>query len=441
MALVDATNVFDSVWSSSNPIDVPVSSITGLQDNDQIIALCAYRLGATAISAPAGWDEIEAKDGSGGSWEIAIFKRTASSESGNWTFTVDNASGADGLVLVSAFRPISTNSPLDIPYVRADHQSGTTADATPAPPDITTNSDGCTIVQMVIARTSGSNLTITAPTNYTEAVAYETGNFAVNGAIAYREQTTAGLEDAADWNIGTTSQNADTFVIALRAAAAIEISGITYSPPTGFDYVAHDGLVIPSDSVLYNYGGQATGGTTTTATTELDLALNEVAGLIWRNTSTDESSTIVSNTAGPNSTITFGAVTTATTNLDYFEIVADIDTSDQIQYESSVTVSSEVASLDWAIVDITDDSHTSTYTATISATGAKDGTYDVSMSVKGVPLLTLASAGAGGIAPGIMSRNIKIAKKRRKAKQREVEREEETIAQTLADLYGEIGDE
>ena len=149
----------------------------------------------------------------------------------------------------------------------------------------------------------------------------------------------------------------------------ITIPDVTYDPPTGYAYVAHDGLTIPNDSVLYYYDGTATGGTTTTATTTLDLTLNEVQNLVWNNKTNAETVTIASNTAGPNSTITFDSAITATSNGDLFAIEADIDTNDQIQYELVTTVATDSADVQWAIVDITDDSHTSLYTATVTDWG------------------------------------------------------------------------
>ena len=74
-------------------------------------------------------------------------------------------------------------------------------------------------------------------------------------------------------------------------------------------------------------------------------------------------------------------------------VVADFDTSDVLYFQSTVAVSSESVDIDYYVYDDSAGTYTTVETQTITATGAVDGNYTVTMSVLGVPTLTLLSAG------------------------------------------------
>ena len=93
-----------------------------------------------------------------------------------------------------AFRNVDSTNPLNVSSPTA--ASGGTG--MPNPPAITTISDGCMIVAMGFLDDDVVASSVTAPTNFTLALAAEYGS-AGNGATnmgAYFLQSTAGTEDA-----------------------------------------------------------------------------------------------------------------------------------------------------------------------------------------------------------------------------------------------------
>ena len=181
---------------------------------------------------------------------------------------------------------------------------------------------------------------------------------------------------------------------------AVNITNVTYAPPTGFSYVDKDDLY-PTNSVLHIDDGTATGGSTTTATTTKNYTLDQFVGRTFRNTgrSPAQESTITGVTAGPNSTITFSPALPATVNNGHsFQIIIPCDENDQIQYENTANMVSEEYDFDIAIVNAaSDDSHETPETITVTGnTGVPDGAGTIVMDSEGVPVFTLSPVGDMG---------------------------------------------
>ena len=177
----------------------------------------------------------------------------------------------------------------------------------------------------------------------------------------------------------------------------------------------YSGGEIPSNSILHYAAWTHDAATSATIMTDSgeSFTVDEFIDLIIENRTDASEGPITDNAA---TTITTSGLTGGTGNNfesgDSGAVVADIDSPDIIYCENRVTVSSESAPIKWYIYDNSAGTYTEMYTQTITATGATDGQYDVTLSVLGVPTLTLVTGGAGGIAPGILARNIRIAKSR-----------------------------
>ena len=119
---------------------------------------------------------------------------------------------------------------------------------------------------------------------------------------------------------------ADTTIIVPLATSGLLIDS----------FVLFDGLTIPTDSILYQDGGQATTGSSTTCQdTTKTWVVNEFDGWLFRNTSDNSSALISSNTSN---TLTFATLTGGNNNTvsadHYYEIVTPIDASDEIHWSS-----------------------------------------------------------------------------------------------------------
>jgi len=127
-------------------------------------------------------------------------------------------------------------------------------------------------------------------------------------------------------------------------------------PPLVIDSkVIFDGLVIRPDSILYQDGGQATAGSSTTCQdTTKKWPVNEFAGWLFRNTSDNSSALISSNTVD---TLTFATLTGGNNNTvsanHYYEIVTPIDAGDEIHYSGTSSLRGTVVMTVKGVLSIT----------------------------------------------------------------------------------------
>ncbi len=223
-----------------------------------MIAAIARRIGTTAITAPAGWVEIEQKAAVNDSFRMAIFyKYAGASEGSSYDFTV-SADNVQGSGCIATFRGVNQSNPLDVTYVRANHLNEYSTDTTPAFPTITTNTNNAWVLALMISYHT-TNLNYTANSGYTEAIqTNQFDNSYWRGAIiSYKDVATAGLEDPGD--IGSTVTGATStgaFTLALNPTVAspstLTSGTVTESSdgPTEVDLsVSTDG----NDGTLYYY--------------------------------------------------------------------------------------------------------------------------------------------------------------------------------------------
>jgi len=200
--------------------------------------------------------------------------------------------------------------------------------------------------------------------------------------------------------------------IHLRAEdASTNVTVEAFGPLTTTAYTEsaiYDGLLIQTDSILSLFGGEITdvhdGGNNTAymqdASTTLS-ASNTLVGDILRNITDDNVSAINTNTTTRATPTTVGDITSGTDddfdNGDKWHITAGtrdapIASADTMYCESQITVTSEAFTLKSYYYDTTAAIYSKMYVLSGTATGAPDGLHDVTLSVKGVPTLTFASA-------------------------------------------------
>ncbi|MCP3672553.1 MAG: hypothetical protein GY814_19400, partial [Gammaproteobacteria bacterium] len=157
------------------------------------------------------------------------------------------------------------------------------------------------------------------------------------------------------------------------------------------DYYAqeiYDGMVIPPDSILHLYDGTHTDAdASTTLTTALNLVLDAVVGRVCKNTADGSEGIITGNTVGPNSVITV-TLAGGTDNLfdtgDTYESQIDADNPDVIWYDKGTTFSSDSASFNWYLEDVSEGQSSPEYTAIYTLVGQPDGVYNIAINDKGV---------------------------------------------------------
>jgi len=160
-----------------------------------------------------GWTErVQVQAGAGGDRTSAIFTRVASSEPADYTLrnTASTTEVFTGVICV--FNSVHADV-----VDTACTSASLTDDDTPDAPNITTVTDG-TIILTSVGGVQGTSGTLTGPSGFTEGK-YKSITANIAG-IAYKNQTTAGLETIGDWSsVGT---GADTVVLtcALKPSGA-----------------------------------------------------------------------------------------------------------------------------------------------------------------------------------------------------------------------------
>lgn len=258
------------------------------------------------------------------------------------------------------------------------------------------DANGPTEVDLSVSTTNDANGTLYYyfSANSTETAA--TVKASATGSQAVSATGTQTIDSADGWLPGTTH-----YVHFMHEDAATNQSAVVSASLTTSHYgttAAYSGGTIPADSILHYAAGQHDAATNATVMTDSgeSFTVDEFIGLVIENRTDGSEGPITDNDA---TTITTSGLTGGTDNdfdnLDTYAVVADIATNDDMYCEAQVTVTSESAPIKWYIVPGSGNP-TQVYTQTITAVGAADGNYDVSLSVLGVPTLTLAASNTAG---------------------------------------------
>ncbi len=208
--LVDVTSVYIANWGGGGGIDLVVPEAAGIQDDDVLIFDFTLRDGTGPIAFSAG-TEIDNIDE--GSFQTARYSIVAASESGAYTATAANWTGADGWGSCTVWRGVDPDDIFEPNYVEATHhlyQSGSTDGLTWTPKPITTETDGAMVVVSALIRNGGgSDVTaISVPSGYASAVEYVAGTTAVVAAeVSYKEKASLGVETVGDITVTLDTSN------------------------------------------------------------------------------------------------------------------------------------------------------------------------------------------------------------------------------------------
>ncbi|MEK7751401.1 MAG: hypothetical protein AAB654_05755, partial [Acidobacteriota bacterium] len=204
----------ESAETSSGTATVGVPG--GVQNDDTLIAYASCK-GNHTLTAPGGWTQIFNAPESGGGLSHAAWRKTANSESGNYSF---GGAGGDGiLAAVHAFRGVDTATPVDASAQTSGQSGG--ADA----PQVTTTDNGCEILALgaVSKKNAQDGNFWGPPAGYTEREDSEHDSQDISQTMAHRKRDAAGPE-----NPGAFTQDAQdkwcAGTIALRPGAPPTIS-------------------------------------------------------------------------------------------------------------------------------------------------------------------------------------------------------------------------
>lgn len=151
--------------------------------------------------------------------------------------------------------------------------------------------------------------------------------------------------------------------------------------------VAWDGLTIPEDSLLYQDGGQATGGSATTGEDSTKTwVLNEFIDFKYRDTSDGSEGIITGNTTDGTATFS-GGLTGGNNNTvsadHYWEIVVDLDAGDEINFNLTTNLGGTVAVSAKGVPSVTGISgdHTIVYSFTDVSTAETSPNYNLVIAI------------------------------------------------------------
>ncbi|KKM20830.1 hypothetical protein LCGC14_1641500, partial [marine sediment metagenome] len=179
--------------------------------------------------------------------------------------------------------------------------------------------------------------------DYTRDFNDTTDNYYKYLATFHKQSSSVGSEQPPDISMDITASYAAVMTYSLQQNDNIVINNVTWEPPKGWGWIAYDGSLIPTESVM-NYGeGIHTGSDG--AGTLTDSSKNyTVDALVWlrvRNTVTGETGIIEANTATTITAPLSSNGTWSTGDTYYIELAADIN--DQMVYELETNLGGAVS--------------------------------------------------------------------------------------------------
>jgi hypothetical protein len=177
-----------------------------VEDGDLMIAIIGSDVsGDTISSAPAGWTKKISESNDGCCGTIVCYTKTASSESGTYTFTWTSSDPSGGFMFVLRGGAWDTSGTVN----------GTVASTSHVLPDITTSSDNCLLLQCLIANwNSGYSVTAEGDGTVSENTAHG-GTAGFTHGSAYEEQADAGATGTRTWTYGS-SRNYNGYLISIK---------------------------------------------------------------------------------------------------------------------------------------------------------------------------------------------------------------------------------
>ncbi|MBK8188816.1 MAG: hypothetical protein IPK79_00015 [Vampirovibrionales bacterium] len=222
------------VYTAAVNATITVNAPTGVIDNDVLIATVAHSGGT--LSTPAGWTAVRTVTGSGVT--LATYRRVASSEPANYTWSLDSADTI--AVAIAAYTNVDTAAPIDA----HDGQANASSTSMTAPAITTTETD---TVLLFVGGAAG-NVRATVPGGMTELV--DTGTGAASVYVASQTLSAAGSTGTRTATLASAAANAAILLALAPTPSEATYATVTVDTPTG---VAQDDALIAI--VAYSGGG------------------------------------------------------------------------------------------------------------------------------------------------------------------------------------------
>lgn len=209
---------FKNSASGDSTVSVAVSSLTGLQDDDLLVAFAyggrggnggvpPWNATGSGFTSHGGITTISSLDR-----RVDSYYKVASSESGSYTWTLDSdGSNSHWTVLVvAAFRGCDTTTPIDVSFDSAQTAAHILNTLNSPNPDITTVTDGAWVL-LADSHSGNATMDITAygaPSGYTLRASTGISQNRVL-ALATNEIASAGAENPGNWTHSGTASGDD----------------------------------------------------------------------------------------------------------------------------------------------------------------------------------------------------------------------------------------
>jgi hypothetical protein len=229
--------------SSGTSISLSVSTITGLADDDFLVAVVLKDDDAACVWGNAqGWTKqtnLNLGDIGGRDKTVGVFTKVASGETGSWTFTDDQASPpTDNMaIVVNAFTGVDTGTPVDVSPTTS-HRAAFQDSDTPDPTSITESTTNGAWVMEFCGFVGNTEV---SPT-FTQSTGYTTRGTNPDPFAQDNHQQIV----TATKSIGTTGDDPDSMTLTGGAATADGVAGLIALRPAGG---SNQTVVVPTGPV------------------------------------------------------------------------------------------------------------------------------------------------------------------------------------------------
>ncbi len=189
-----------------------VTAPANIQNGDILVAFGASYSDEADISLPSGFTTIATQHDAIDSHCRVIGWKRASSESGNYTFSV-SPRGATGAGIIVLRGCLASGSPVDV-YSNTDY---TTKNTTLRAASVTTTVAN---TMLVAAGMHDEDTSFTPPSGMTEAYDATGGAYGIAITAAYATQASSGASGNKDFTAGTSSSKKHAFLVAFKPDSA-----------------------------------------------------------------------------------------------------------------------------------------------------------------------------------------------------------------------------
>lgn len=199
--------------------DLTITAPAGLADGDLILVFVTSISAHEIANVPDGWEQVGSRQDDGTDSSNSLFRKIASSEGANWTFTDIYSATETGVWACVAYSGVDNTTPLDVAVVQGAVGGTVTAGDPHTAGPITPTSNGAMIVAVYgVDALAAINGTPDDNPAATERVDHDGGDpYSFAFIQDYSQATAAEVSLDMILNVNDTSA---WFIVALRPAAA-----------------------------------------------------------------------------------------------------------------------------------------------------------------------------------------------------------------------------